>query len=144
MDRVPDVEAMRTLISQWDGATVSPGRPAGRWAIEDADTGALIGGASILPLPPLGEDLEIGWQLAPAAWGHGFATEAGVALAHYAFSGGEDEVFAVVRPNNTRGIATARRVGMEWVGETDKYYGLRLHVYRVRKGDLERMKTLSR
>ena len=33
--------------------------------------------------------------------------------------------------------ATARSVGMEWVGETEKYYDLRLQVYRLRKGEFE-------
>jgi hypothetical protein len=46
-------------------------------------------------------------------------------------------VFAVVRPGNLRGVATVRRVGMEWVGETTKYYGLSLHVYRLWKADLD-------
>ncbi|MFL6134664.1 MAG: hypothetical protein ACJ72A_17800, partial [Nocardioidaceae bacterium] len=55
----------------------------------------------------------------------------------HAFTSGAEEVFAVVRPRNTRGAATAQRVGMEWVGETDKYYALRLQVYRLRKGDLD-------
>jgi hypothetical protein len=26
---------------------------------------------------------------------------------------------------------------MEWVGETEKYYNLRLQVFRLRKGDLD-------
>jgi hypothetical protein len=26
---------------------------------------------------------------------------------------------------------------MEWVGETQKYYGLTLQVYRLRRGDLD-------
>ena len=43
----------------------------------------------------------------------------------------------MVRDRNARGAATAQRVGMEWVGETDKYYDLRLQVYRLRKGDLD-------
>jgi hypothetical protein len=46
-------------------------------------------------------------------------------------------VFAVVRLGNTRGFATARRVGMEWVGETDKYYGLTLQIYRLTAADLD-------
>ena len=58
-------------------------------------------------------------------------------MAHYAFDGGAEELFSVVRPRNVRGIATARRIGMEWVGETDKYYDLRLQVYRLRKADLD-------
>jgi len=41
-----------------------------------------------------------------------------------------------VRPANTRAMATVRRIGMEWVGETEKYHGLRLQEYRLRPGDL--------
>ena len=61
------------------------------------------------------------------------------AVAHWALQQeGVDEVFAVARPSNTRGAATAKRMGMEWVGETDKYYGLRLHVYRLRAADVDK------
>jgi RimJ/RimL family protein N-acetyltransferase len=82
-------------------------------------------------------DLEIGWQITPSAWGHGYGAEAGHAVAHQAFANGVSEVFAVVRLGNTRGVATARRVGMEWVGETDKYYGLTLQIYRLTAADLD-------
>ena len=58
-------------------------------------------------------------------------------MAHQAFANGISEVFAVVRLGNTRGVATARRVGMEWVGETDKYYGLTLQIYRLTAADLD-------
>jgi len=88
-------------------------------------------------LPPGCTDLEIGWQITPAAWGHGYGAEAGHAVAHRAFANGVSEVFAVVRLGNTRGVATARRVGMEWVGETDKYYGLTLQIYRLTAPDLD-------
>jgi RimJ/RimL family protein N-acetyltransferase len=98
----------------------------------------VIGGVALLPLPPECTDLEIGWQLEPGEWGHGYGGETGHAVAHQAFeSAGISEVFAVVRPGNQRGVATARRVGMEWVGETDKYYGLFLQVYRLTKADLD-------
>jgi RimJ/RimL family protein N-acetyltransferase len=137
MTRVPDVAEMRAVLQAWVLADDATGRPIGRWAVEERETGRVVGGATVRPLPPLDEDLEIGWQLAPEVWGRGLATEAGHALAHYVFTGGEDEVFAVVRPRNTRGIATARRVGMEWVGETEKYYDLRLQVFRLRKADLD-------
>ena len=137
MTAVPDTDAMREVLRRWEGEHRDTGRPTGRWAIEDRGTGRVVGAGAVLPLPPEGEDLEIGWQLAPIAWGQGYAAEAGHALAHYAFDHGEEELFAVVRPRNTRGVATARRVGMEWVGETDKYYDLRLQVFRLRKGDLD-------
>jgi RimJ/RimL family protein N-acetyltransferase len=137
MERVPDVASMRALIEEWVAEVARVEPPQGRWAVELADTGELVGGIALLPLPPDGEDLEIAWQLAPGAWGRGLAAEAGHAVAHHAFGSGADELFAVVRDRNTRGAATAQRVGMEWVGETDKYYDLRLQVYRLRKGDLD-------
>jgi RimJ/RimL family protein N-acetyltransferase len=118
MEQVPDLSAMRLLLRQWiseDARTVPPG---GRWCIQRKEDRQVIGGAVLLPLPPGNEDLEIGWQLHPGVWGHGFATEATYALAEWAFSKGSDEIFAVVRPDNTRAAATVRRNGMQWVGET--------------------------
>lgn len=138
MGRVTDLEQMRTVITGWIATPPGPeGRPVGRWVIEEAEGGRVAGSGQILPLPPECDDLELGYQLAPWAWGRGLAAEAGHALAHYAFSNGEAEVFAVVRPKNDRGTRTARRIGMEWVGETEKYYDLRLQVFRLRKGDLD-------
>jgi RimJ/RimL family protein N-acetyltransferase len=137
MDSVPDLNAMRLVLQQWTAEDARLVPPAGRWAIELRDDKRVMGGAILLPLPPGDEDLEMGWQLRPDAWGHGYATEAGRALARWAFDEGFDEVLAVVRPANERAAATARRIGMEWVGETEKYYDLRLQVYRVRPGDLD-------
>jgi RimJ/RimL family protein N-acetyltransferase len=137
LPRAADRDDMRQLLSQWITEHNKAERSLGRWAIEVHDSGRTIGAVSLLPLPPGCTDVEIGWQIAPAAWGHGYGAEAGHAVAHRAFANGISEVLAVVRPRNTRGVATARRVGMEWVGETDKYYGLRLQVYRLTAADLD-------
>jgi RimJ/RimL family protein N-acetyltransferase len=137
MPRVADRDRMRLLLARWITEHDEAGRPLGRWAIEIRDSGLVIGAVALLPLPPGCTDLEIGWQIMPAGWGHGYGAEAGHAVAHQAFTNGVSEVFAVVRPGNTRGVATARRVGMEWVGETGKYYGLILQVYRLTAADLD-------
>ncbi|SFD00309.1 Protein N-acetyltransferase, RimJ/RimL family [Nocardioides terrae] len=138
LERMEGLDQMRAVLSRWITDPPSlPGRPAGRWAIEEIETARLAGSGQILPLPPSGVDLELGYQLKPSMWGRGLATEAGHALAHHAFAHGEEEVFAVVRPHNSRGARAARRIGMEWVGETDKYYDLRLQVFRYRKADLD-------
>jgi RimJ/RimL family protein N-acetyltransferase len=135
MDRVTDAEAMRVLLEQWVAEEDHLLTPAGRWAIERREDGQVVGGASLLPLPP-DEEFEIGWALRPHAWGHGYASESGLALARWAFDQGIEQVIALVRPTNTRATATVRRIGMEWVGETEKYHGLRLQEYRLRPGDL--------
>ena len=132
---VPDADAMRQVLERWAVEDDGLLPPAGHWAIEVRGENRVVGGATLLPLPPARVDLEIGWELHPDAWGNGYATEAGRALARWAFAEGWDELMAVARPANTRAIATARRIGMEWVGETDKYYDLRLQVFRLRAGD---------
>lgn len=135
MDRVPDTAAMRQILQEWIAEDAGMMAPAGRWAIELRQDKRLIGGATLLPLPP-DEEFEIGWQFHPGAWGHGYATETGLALARWAFEQGIEQVIAVVRPANARALATVRRIGMEWVGETEKYHHLRLQVFRLRPGDL--------
>ena len=135
IDRVDDAEAMRVLLERWVADDAHLLTPAGRWAIERLEDGQLVGGASLLPLPP-DEEFEIGWALHPQAWGLGYATDCGLALARWAFDQGIEQVIALVRPANTRAAAMVRRIGMEWVGETEKYHGLHLQEYRLRPGDL--------
>jgi RimJ/RimL family protein N-acetyltransferase len=135
MDTVPDPSAMRLVLQQWVAEDSRLLTPAGRWAIELREDGRLIGGATLLPLTP-DDEFEIGWQLSPDAWGHGYAAETGLALAQWAFNQGIEQVIAVVRPTNKRAEAMVRRIGMEWVGETEKYHNLRLQVFRLRPGDL--------
>jgi RimJ/RimL family protein N-acetyltransferase len=135
MDQVGDVAAMRVLLQQWIAEDARMLTPAGRWAIERRQDGQVIGGATLLPLPP-DDEFEVGWALHPQAWGHGYATETGLALARWAFEQGIEQVVALVRPANTRALAMVQRMGMEWVGETEKYHGLRLQEYRLRPGDL--------
>jgi RimJ/RimL family protein N-acetyltransferase len=137
MEHVPDLVTMRSILQKWVDAQPNLLPPRGRWAVQRKDNDEVIGGLSIRLLPPFDEDLELSWQLRPEAWGHGYATEAGNALVRWAFTQEVDELFAVARPRNTRAIGMARKLGMEWVGETTKYYGLRLQVYRIRPSDLQ-------
>ena len=138
LTRVESRAAMTEQLSEWVHDSGKSGLPQGRWAVEESETGRVVGGVSLLPLPPDHADLEIGWHLIPEVWGRGFGAEAGHAVAHQAFeSGVVSEVFAVVQPDNERGVQTARRVGMEWVGETSKYYGVRQLVYRLTMAELD-------
>ena len=63
-------------------------------------------------------EIEIGWWLAPFAWGHGYATEAACALRDFAF--GElrlDHLSIVLHAENARSVAVARRIGGVHAGE---------------------------
>jgi RimJ/RimL family protein N-acetyltransferase len=137
LDRIPDTAAMHSVLQGWtvEQSDLAPG--TGRWALTLLEGGALIGGISLLPMPVPEADVEIGYQLAPEHWGRGYITEAARALAHWAFQRHSlVELFALVAPDNVRAAATARRIGMEWVGESDKYHGTPLQVFRLRPDDL--------
>jgi RimJ/RimL family protein N-acetyltransferase len=136
MDRVGDLAAMRSVLQAWQEAQPNLLTPRGRWAVQRQDDNTVVGGLAIRLLPPYDEDLEVSWQLNPEAWGRGYATEAARALMAWAFTQDIDELFAVARPKNVRAAATAKRLGMQWVGETTKYYGLMLQVYRIRHSEL--------
>lgn len=138
MDQVRDLATMRVLLQQWIAEDARHTAPAGRWAIERTADRTVVGGAILLPLPPGDEDLEIGWHLTPSAMGNGYASETMFTLASWAFDHEMTEVFAVVRPENTQTAATVRQNGMQWVGETTKYFGLELQVFRLRQADLDR------
>lgn len=128
-------EEIRVRIERWSRPTDDP--TYGVWAIEQrGEPGRPIGSILLRPLPPGNEDVEVAWHLHPRWWGRGYATEIGRAAAERAFRTGIDEVFAIVRPGNDRSTGVATRLGMEYVGRTDKYYGLHLALYRLRPGDL--------
>ena len=57
-------------------------------------------------------EVEIGWWLAPFAWGRGYATEAALALRDFAFAElGPDHLSIVLHAENVRSVAVARRIG---------------------------------
>lgn len=139
-ETVRDEEGMRALLQQWLAEQARPGgdldRFVGRWALVRREDEELVGSLVLRTMPPHDEDLEVAWQIAPEHWGKGYASEGAEALARWAFEQSAAELYAVIRPGNEPAEAIARRLGMEWVGETEKYYDLTLRVYRLRPGDL--------
>jgi [ribosomal protein S5]-alanine N-acetyltransferase len=138
MDPVHDEDGMRDVLDQWARADAQADPPVGHWAVRRREDAALVGSITLRRMPPYQEDLELAWQFAPEHWGQGYATEAAGAVAAWAFENSAHEVFAVMRPANQRAEKLARRLGFEWVGETSKYYDLRLQVFRLRPPDLDR------
>jgi [ribosomal protein S5]-alanine N-acetyltransferase len=137
MAPVNDENAMRDVLDQWAKADAEADHPVGHWAVRRREDDVLLGSITLRRMPPFQEDLELAWQFAPDHWGQGYATEAARAVAAWAFENSAHEVFAVMRPANQRAERLARRLGFEWVGETSKYYDLRLQVFRLRPTDLE-------
>jgi len=83
----------------------------GMWAVEERASGRLIGRVGFLD-PPGWPECELGWLLAREAWGRGLAFEAAqAALAHGRAQLGIRELISLIRPDNVRSIALARRLG---------------------------------
>lgn len=136
MEPVGDEGGMREAVDRWADEDAQAEPPVGHWAVRRREDGALLGSITLRRMPPFREDLELAWQFAPDHWGRGYATEAARAVAAWAFERSAHELYAVMRPANERAEKLARRLGFQWVGETDKYYGLRLQVFRLRPPDL--------
>ena len=83
----------------------------GMWAVEERASGRLIGRVGFLN-PHGWPACELGWLLARDAWGHGFALEAAAAaIAHGRAKLGIRELISLIRPDNARSIALAKRLG---------------------------------
>jgi ribosomal-protein-alanine N-acetyltransferase len=88
-------------------------RGVGQWALEERDSGRFVGRAGLYwRVEPEWPGVEVGWLLDPAVWGEGYATEAGDRAVRYGFDEvGEDTLYSVILPENTRSQAVARRLG---------------------------------
>lgn len=74
--------------------------------------GVVIGVAGIQPLDRLGQ-FELGWWVAKAYQGRGWATKIGRALIAHAFDVmALDSIYAVIHPDNTASIRVAEKLGL--------------------------------
>ena len=131
-DRAPYAAMMADPeVGYWLGATLSEAEalaqinrfesefdPTGKgfWAIERKADGAFLGAAALVTvieaMPPA-PATEIGWRLARAAWGCGYATEAARALLAHGFEKlGLTEIIAFTAETNLRSQAVMGRLGM--------------------------------
>jgi RimJ/RimL family protein N-acetyltransferase len=91
-------------------------RGYGLWALELRATREFIGFTG-LDVPSFESHftpaVEVGWRLARAAWGHGYATEAGRAALAFGFEeAGLDEIVSLTSAVNLRSRAVMERIGM--------------------------------
>lgn len=149
---VSSLAQMRERLDAWIRRS-SEDPDYGVWALElraGPDAGAVVGAVLLSRLPAADDEVEIGWHLNPQHWGKGYATEAGRGAVGLAFGesrvGSEvvetgptprrtrlDEVIALVDPDNARSQAVCRRLGMTHRGQTDRYYGLVLELFELRR-----------
>jgi RimJ/RimL family protein N-acetyltransferase len=118
------------------------------WAVEELSTRQFIGfiGLSvprrILPFSPC---IEVGWRLARASWGKGFATEGARAALRVGFERLRlAEIVSFTAVKNVRSRAVMERIGMQNAHQDFEHPGipeghqLRLHcLYRIRREHCE-------
>jgi len=92
----------------------------GWWAMTERATGAIVGSACLQPAPVPAGEIELGWHLALAHQGKGFASEAARAVVAHAWAGGLRRVVAEVVPLNWPSLAIARKLGMKPVDMVER------------------------
>lgn len=88
----------------------------GLWAVERRAEGDFIGfvGLGVVPFEaPFTPAVEIGWRLAPHAWGNGYATEAARDVVEHAFGRlAMSEIVSFTVPTNEPSLRVMERIGM--------------------------------
>jgi RimJ/RimL family protein N-acetyltransferase len=88
----------------------------GLWEVTERQQASTIGyvGLSVPTfLPEVLPAVEVGWRLAPSAWGHGYASEAAEVALTGAFEVlGLEEVLSLPQVDNPASVRVAERVGM--------------------------------
>jgi ribosomal-protein-alanine N-acetyltransferase len=115
------------------------------WATERKSDGAFIGFIGIKPVPfeaHFTPAWDIGWRLARAYWGQGYASEGAAAARDFGFQEiGLKELVSITVPGNLRSQAVMRKIGMvrDEAGDfdhpmLDEGHPLRRHVlYRMQR-----------
>jgi ribosomal-protein-alanine N-acetyltransferase len=88
----------------------------GIWALQTLAAAQFLGltGLSVVPFEEhFTPAVEVGWRLLPAAWGHGYATEAANGALRFGFETiGLPEIVSFASVGNERSIAVMERLGM--------------------------------
>ncbi|NJL35560.1 MAG: GNAT family N-acetyltransferase [Leptolyngbyaceae cyanobacterium RM2_2_4] len=130
------IEAQRRSLQRRVDCDAALNNGTGFWAIADKQTGEIFGTVILKQLPDNDSnptpEIEVGWHLKKAAWGKGYATEAGQAVLDYGFNVLKlPIIYAVVNPKNAASIRVTQRLGMISLGRIQKYYGKELELFKL-------------
>lgn len=88
----------------------------GRWTIERVSDGAYLGFCG-LKYHPESQEVDLGYRLARAHWGSGYATEAAQRCVDYAFAGLKlARLIGRVNQQNKASVRVLEKIGMERMG----------------------------
>jgi RimJ/RimL family protein N-acetyltransferase len=93
-------------------------RGFGQWAIFERDGGALVGRTGLI-FPEGWPGIEVGWTMAHASWGRGYAPEAAAAAVEWGREAlGLDHVISLIEDHNAASRRVAEKLGMRTEGRT--------------------------
>lgn len=113
-----DPEAHRAFVEARTRGPYPSG--LGYWTIHARSTGnSFLGWGMLIPLDAVGPDIEIGWRLRPAAWGHGYATEAAALLLRHGLETLRlPEIVSDIDPANLASVRVAEKIGLRQLTRT--------------------------
>ena len=118
-------------------------RGYGHWAVEEKESGRLVGRLGFLN-PEGWPEFEIGWTLARESWGKGYATEGARRALAYAFEELDREhVISLIRPGNEPSVRVAERIGEKREGTTD-VLGMEVMVYGISREEWRAARRAAR
>jgi RimJ/RimL family protein N-acetyltransferase len=93
-------------------------RRFGQWAVVERDGGALVGRTGLIR-PEGWPGIEVGWVMARARWGRGYAPEAAAAAVDWGREAlGLDHVISLIEDHNGASQRVAEKLGMRQEGRT--------------------------
>jgi RimJ/RimL family protein N-acetyltransferase len=135
-----DVEAVRAEVEEM--ADRAPGA-AGGWVqltVVEAATGHIVGDVGMSPVDDEPGVIKVGYTIAPASQGRGYATEAVRALVAYAFDALDAEVVRMhASADNAASIRVAEKAGLRFVERRqyrdgdDIWFGVRYELHRAER-----------
>jgi RimJ/RimL family protein N-acetyltransferase len=123
----------RSRAQAWSEMATAAGmwalRGYGLFSVIERSSGRWIG--RVGPWVPEGAiGTEVGWAIAPEAWGKGYATEAAEAAIGWAFATLDwSEVIHCIDAPNTASIAVAERLGSAWRRQESEAGGKLVEIY---------------
>src|ERR1051326_5861956 len=102
----------------------------GVFAVEEKASGKMVGRIGFMN-PPGWPGFELGWTLARASWGKGYATEGAARAMEDAFTEmNRHHLFSCIAPENVNSVKVAERLGETVEGETE-LLGKRVLLYGI-------------
>jgi aminoglycoside 6'-N-acetyltransferase len=136
-----DPDGVRAEIREMQSR--SPGESGGwvQLSVEEREGGRLVGDVGLSPAEDEPGVIKVGYTIAPASQGKGYATEAIVALVAYAFDAlGAEVVRAYASAENVASLRVAEKAGMRLIERIEHrrgdevWHGVRYELRRAEAG----------